>query len=345
MCSGTEAQHAVVRQQFCWYLATVNELLLGLLSVLLATNQAIAASNLVSKTVGVSAKIKAADTNDPVEREFQKILAEDDASQAEVDEWIRSEEKFGEKGAGIPKVALELRIRQRFEPVEKLYTDFLERHPKHKRAFIAYGSFLNDNYNESGARKQWEKALELDPKDPAIYNNLANIYGHKGPVEKAFDYYAKAIELQPNEPVYYHNFGTTVFLFRKHAMEHYKITEQEVFNRALELYRKGIKLDPDNFPLAADIANTYYGIKPARTEDAIAAWNEALKIAHDDVERQGVFIHLARLKTDLSRFDDARAHLEDVTLPMYNDLKVRVTKRLEDKKKKVREKSFDPTNN
>ena len=31
-------------------------------------------------------------------------------------------------------------------------------------------------------------------------------------VKKAFSYYEKAIELDPKEPVYYHNFGTTVFL-------------------------------------------------------------------------------------------------------------------------------------
>jgi len=74
-------------------------------------------------------------------------------------------------------------------------------------------------HDEEGAQEQLEKAIELNSKDPAAYNNLANIYGHIGPVKKAFEYYAKAIELRPLEPVYYHNFGTTVYLFRKDAME------------------------------------------------------------------------------------------------------------------------------
>ena len=33
---------------------------------------------------------------------------------------------------------------------------------------MAYGSFLNDLQDEDGAREQWEKALALNPKDPAV---------------------------------------------------------------------------------------------------------------------------------------------------------------------------------
>jgi len=93
-----------------------------------------------------------------------------------------------------------------------------------------------------------EKALGLNAKDPAVYNNLANIYGHTGPVKKAFEFYAKAIELNPREPVYYHNFGTTVYLFRTDAKEFYGITEQQVFDKALGLYSNAMKFDPTNFP-------------------------------------------------------------------------------------------------
>jgi tetratricopeptide (TPR) repeat protein len=154
-----------------------------------------------------------------------------------------------------------------------------------------------------------------------VYNNLANIYGHDGPTKKAFEYYAKAIELNPSESVYYHNFGTTVYLFRKDAREYYGITEQQVFDKALELYAKAIKLDPTNFPLASDIAQTYYGIKPTRTEDALRSWTNALALARDEVEREGVYLHLARIKLHAERFDEARAHLNTVTNEMYMALK------------------------
>ena len=54
-------------------------LLSGLLGGLVATNQSSAASNLVYDKTG--ARFEVADPNDPVEREYQRVLALDDAAQ------------------------------------------------------------------------------------------------------------------------------------------------------------------------------------------------------------------------------------------------------------------------
>jgi tetratricopeptide (TPR) repeat protein len=136
--------------------------------------------------------------------------------------------------------------------------------------------------------------------------------------------YAKAIELNPAEPVYYQNLATTVYLFRKDARAFYGINEQQVFDKALALYRKAVQLAPDDFPLATDYAQTYYGIRPLRTNDALVAWTNALKIAHDDNEREGVYIHLARIKMSIGRFAEARVHLSDVTNAAFAGLKHRL---------------------
>jgi tetratricopeptide (TPR) repeat protein len=107
---------------------------------------------------------------------------------------------------------------------------------------LAYGSFLNDIGDEDASVQfENETARQLDPKNPAAWNNLANYYGEHGPITNAFIYYAKAIELNPNEPVYYQNFATTVYLYRKDAREFYGITEQQVFDKALALYQQGHK--------------------------------------------------------------------------------------------------------
>src|ERR1041385_7486248 len=271
-----------------------------------------------------------AGTNDPVEVEYEKLLDEDDKAQAEVDQWIQDNDKFADRGAGVPRAELNQRINHRFEPVRKGYEEFLKRHPDHVPARIAYGSFLGDINDEEGEQDQLEKALKLETNNPAIYNNLANINGHIGEVKKAFAYYAKAIQLNPREPVYYHNFGTTVFLFRKDAREYYGITEQQVFDKALSLYSNAMRLDSDNFPLACDVATTYYGIRPARTDEALNAWTNALHLAHDELEREGVYIHLARLKLHAGRFDEARAHLAAITNDVYADLKKRLSRNIEE---------------
>lgn len=272
---------------------------------------------------------------DPIELELRRIMILDDEAQDEVDRWIKENNAFKAEGAGIGDATLNARILQRLESVKKAYDQFLEKHPKHARALLAYGSFLNDIGEDFEAMQRWEKSREMDPSNPAAWNNLANYYGHRGPIRKAFDYYAKAIELNPKEPIYYHNFGTTVFLFRKDAQEVFQIDEQKVFDKALGLYSQALKLDPKNFPLASDVAQTYYGIKPVRFKEALAAWEYALGLASDSVEREGVYIHFARLKIQAGDFDGARAHLASVTNAHYKVLKDRVVKNLAERQAKA----------
>ena len=304
----------------------MNDLLIGLVGALIATNQPLAVSNLIQQNAGVSVTI--VNPNDPAEKELTQLMAGDEAALVEVDKWIRDNNAFVAQGAGEPREALNRRILARFEPVRKDYEDFLRRYPNFARGHLAYGSFLNDISEEEAAGAQYGKAAQLDPKNPAVWNQLANYYGEHGPLTNAFVDYAKAIELNPAEPVYYQNLATTVYLFRKDARAFYGISEEQVFDKALALYRKAMQLNPQNFLLAADYAESYYGIRPLRTNDALGAWTNALQIAHDDNEREGVYIHLARIKMVVGRFAEARAHLSDVTNAAFADLKHRLEKSL-----------------
>ena len=304
----------------------MNELLLGLVGALIATNQPRAVSNLIQQNAGVS--VTMVNPNDPAERELTQLMAEDEAALVEVDKWIRDNNAFAARGAGEPREALNRRILARFELVRKDYEDFLRRYPDFARGHLAYGSFLNDIGEEDAAVAQYGKAAQLNPKNPAVWNQLANYYGEHGPVTNAFVDYTKAIELNPAEPVYYQNLATMVYLFRKDARAFYGISEERVFDKALALYRKAMQLNPQNFLLATDYAESYYGIRPLRTNDALGAWTNALQIAHDDNEREGVYLHLARIKTAAGRFAEARAHLNGVTNAAFADLKRRLEQNL-----------------
>jgi tetratricopeptide (TPR) repeat protein len=296
----------------------------------------------VTAAITNSAPATAPESKEAIEAECQKIMDTDDEAQAEVDRWIRENQDYAAKGAGLPQAELSRRIRERFDPVRKAYEDFIRRHPGHAGGRVAFASFLGDLGEEEAAQEQLEKALTLDPKNPAIYNNLANIYGHKGPAKKAFEYFAKAIDLKPSEPVYYHNFGTTVYVFRKDAMEYFALNQQQVIEKALGLYSNAMRLDPDNFPLASDVAETYYSIQPLRTDEALKAWTNALHVAHSGVEREGVHIHLARIKMVAGRLAEARAHLNAVTNTLYTDLKSRITRRIEERERNPNETNGPP---
>jgi tetratricopeptide (TPR) repeat protein len=311
----------------------VSDLLTGLLVALISTNPAAGVSNLVEQKVG--AKIELANPNDPVEKEYLQLLAEDDAAQQEIDKWITTDQKYRAKGAGTPEGTLQLKIEQRIDGVKKSYERFLQAHPTHVKARIAYGSFLNDTKDEEGAAQQWEKARELDPKNPATWNNLANYYAHRSPIKKGFEYYEKAIELNPREPVYLENLAVCVYMFRKDAMEHYHLTEDQVFDKALALYRQAMKLDPTNFILATDYAQSFYGTKPPRYKEGLEAWKGVLPLARDEIEREGVLIHLARIETKLGEFPEAEKHLNAITNDMYVQVKDRLVKNLKEAREKV----------
>ena len=259
-----QAPQLPVRDAAC-YLRLVSDLLIGALSALLATNPPTALSNLVHARTGIPIPI--VDPNDPVEKEYVRLLEMDDEAQAEADRWLQENQTLRAAGAGFDPASMRAKTLARFEPVKKAYDAFLAAHPDHARARLAYGGFLSDIGEEEPAFKQWEKARDLDPKNPVAWNNLANFYGHNGPVTNAFACYARALELQPGEPLYFHNYATTVFLFRKDAMEYFKLTEPQVFDKALGLYRQARALDPDNFLLATDLAQCYYVMKPPKAAD------------------------------------------------------------------------------
>jgi len=248
-------------------------------------------------------------------------MRDDDAAMDEVDSWIQENNAFAAHGAGESKQQLNTRIRARLDVVRQSYQDYFKQYPTNAAAYLAYGSFLNDIGDEDGASVQYEKSRQLDPKDPAVWNDLANYYGENGPITNAFAYYSKAAELNPSEPVYYENWATTVYLFRKDAREFYGINEGQVFDKALGLYQKAIQLDPQNFVLMTDYAESYYGIKPLRINDALVAWTNALNIATNDLEREGVYVHLARVKMLAGRFAEAQDQLDIVTNSAYGDLK------------------------
>jgi cytochrome c-type biogenesis protein CcmH/NrfG len=301
---------------------------MGLLSALLATNQPVAISNVIQQQTGISVPV--VDENDPTEQELRKIMMEDDTALAEVNDWISTNNI--PRTNTVARVAFQQRIHQRLDLVKEDYNHFLRNHPDNAHGYLAYGSFLNDIGDEDGAAAAYENSRQLDPQNPAVWNNLANYYGEYGPVTNAFVDYTEAIRLDPNEPIYYQNFATTVYLFRTDVKEFYHINEQQTFDKALGLYRQAMKLAPDDLVLATDYAESYYGIKPLRTNDALMAWTNALNIAKDDNEREGVYVHLARVKIAAGYYDEAQHQLDAITNAAYADLKRRLERSLADHK-------------
>ena len=129
----------------------MNDLTIGLLSALLATNQPQAVSNLVQQHTGVSVPL--VDVNAPAERELRNLMIGDDAAMDEVNSWISTNNIARTNTVAIAE--LNQRIHARFDVMKHGYESFLRNHPDSARGFLAYGSFLNDIGDEDGAKVQY----------------------------------------------------------------------------------------------------------------------------------------------------------------------------------------------
>lgn len=271
-----------------------------------------------------------ATAGDPIEAAYRKLLSDDDAAQTEIGRWLRETNAFRVQGVDFSNFTLNSKIEQRLAPVRKAYQDFVDLHPDHVGARLAFGSFLGDLGDNDAAVAQWQKARDLDPKNPAAWNNLADYYSRQGMPDKAFACLDEARKINPTEVVYVRNLATLIFLERAAAQEHYHLAdEQAVLRRALDLFRQSRREEPDDFPLATDLAQVYYYLKPEPkadpaeakaaaaklTDEAIQAWMDARKLARTELEREAVGLHLARVSLAAGRRDAARAYLAEVKQP------------------------------
>src|SRR6266849_4232811 len=84
------------------------------------------------------------------------------------------------------------------------------------------------------ARRNYEKALKLNPKYSEAVNNLGTIYYSKRSFRRAISQYNKALKLTPNSASIYSNLGTAQFARKK-------------YKEASESYQKALALDPEVF--------------------------------------------------------------------------------------------------
>ena len=86
-------------------------------------------------------------------------------------------------------------------------------------------------FDIADARKNYQRAIQLDPKYAEAYNNLGATYHAEKNYKEAQRCYRKAIKLNPNSPLFYSNLGTAYF-FQGNA------------KKGAEAYREAFALDP-----------------------------------------------------------------------------------------------------
>ncbi len=169
-----------------------------------------------------------------------------------------------------------------------------------------------------------------------IWRRLAEYYSHRGPIENAFKLYEFALRANPDDVEVIETLATAVLLFRsKHdAQKFYRLkSEQETFDKSIELYRRAILLDPTSYERRRALAESFYLMPPYRKERdrievAIQAWLDAMALAPDEDTLDDARVHLARFHIYAKDYDEAQIYLERVQTERFLSSKIKLLQRI-----------------
>jgi tetratricopeptide (TPR) repeat protein len=171
-----------------------------------------------------------------------------------------------------------LTIKQEIVALKKEELEFIARlireFSNSEDPLVLMGNLYRKQGKSAEAEKCWNKALELNPERPDVYNGMGWIAFEKGEHEKAIVFWRKAIEINPQIPAVHNSIAQTLIVLGrydeviKEAEEELKISSTsslsyfllgqgylklKEYGKAKKYYESAIELQPDYM-------NAYYGL-------------------------------------------------------------------------------------
>ena len=114
-----------------------------------------------------------------------------------------------------------------------------------------------------------KRAIEIDSRQPAFYNNLGNSLRDQGKLVESVQAYSKAIQIQPSSAEIYNNLGVV-------------LQEQGKLKEAVQAYEKALEIRPDCTGFYLNFGNVLQ--EQGELEKSIKAYREAIQIQPDSAE-------------------------------------------------------------
>lgn len=209
---------------------------------------------------------------------------------------------------------------QKKDRAEELYKTAISHDSDNWMAYEGYGYFLTRNGRYDEAIEQYEKVMSMTPENPFVLNNIGINFLYKNEFGRAAEAFEAASHIEPSSSVYA-NTGSMYYF-------------SENYLKALEMYKKALRLEPDNYQWMASIADTYKYIPEKRHlaneyfQDVIECASAELAI-NPNIAR--TYQYLARAYGGLGDMDSAKKmmnaanHIDFTsTESLYTNLRIAV---------------------
>ncbi|HZT38860.1 MAG TPA: tetratricopeptide repeat protein [Bryobacteraceae bacterium] len=136
-----------------------------------------------------------------------------------------------------PKVNVTQEMRGDIYMARKQYRDAVEAYEQCPQSAVIVnkiGIAYHQMLELDAAKKQYERAIKMNPRYAEALNNLGTVYYAKKSYRRAIGQYKKALKLAPDSASIYSNLGTAYWARKK-------------YDQAMKAYEQALALDPEVF--------------------------------------------------------------------------------------------------
>ncbi|WP_049630860.1 adenylate/guanylate cyclase domain-containing protein [Cellvibrio sp. pealriver] len=209
---------------------------------------------------------------------------------------------------------------QEKDKAEILYKEAILHDPYNWRAYDGYGYFLTKSGRYDEAIEQYEKVLSFTLDNPFVLNNIGINFLYKNEFGRAAEAFEAASHIEPSSSVYA-NTGSMYYF-------------SENYLKALEMYKKALRLEPANYQWMASIADTCKYI-PEKRHLATEYFQQVIKYANEELSINPniarAYQYLARAYGGVGDMEsakkmmDAANHIDSTsTESLYTNLRIAV---------------------
>tara|TARA_B100001027_G_scaffold176218_1_gene127420 strand:+ start:1630 stop:3177 length:1548 start_codon:yes stop_codon:yes gene_type:complete len=187
----------------------------------------------------------------------------------------------------IEKVHNNIKIKNYKEAAQRC-NRLIKKYPDNAYLYNLAGLALQQFQRVKASVSYFQKAIDLEPKNVAAKNNLANTLKVLGKFDLAEKLYNEVLKLDPNHIKCLNNYAN----LKSHLAD---------YKGAIEFYNKALKVEPDNITVLMSLASAYHSI--ANFDKAIEIINKILKINQNIMSAHKLLSSINDYKVDSSHLD------------------------------------------